>query len=188
MIIEILLKQRLRSSYDLLSKSQMEVIIMLRPTQPFTIRKASLSDTVKIKNLHVASIQEVCAADYSSEQIEAWSSKKNAAGYRRAMTVGGESMFVAEIGNRVAGFVSIRHDELHALYIHPKYIKKGIGLALLTYGEKQLKKSGIKQARLGSTITAEKFYLNHGWKTSDGPTSVSIGDITIPCISMTKQL
>jgi putative acetyltransferase len=154
----------------------------------FSIRKANINDAVKIKNLHVASIQQVCASDYTSDQIEVWASNKRVSDYRQAIATGEEIMFVAERGDRVVGFVGIRSDEVRALYMHPKYLKQGIGLALLMFAEEQLKKSGIKTARLSATLNAQNFYLKHGWKVSDGPTSITIGIVSAPCVSMYKNL
>ncbi len=154
----------------------------------FSIRKANPNDAVKIKNLHVASIRQVCASDYTSEQIEVWASSKKVNDYRQVMKIGEEIMFVAELGHRLAGFLCIRSDEVRALYVHPKYLTQGIGLTLLMFAEKQLKETGIKTARLSSTLNAENFYRKHGWKVSDGPTSVTIGNVSAPCVSMCKNL
>jgi hypothetical protein len=53
----------------------------------------------------------------SVDQIEAWIGSRKPENYARAMSSGGESMFVAEFGGRVVGFTSVRVDTLLAMYV-----------------------------------------------------------------------
>jgi len=83
------------------------------------VRRAVPEDAVAICDLHKASVRSLCAGAYSPEQIEAWLAPRRADDYRKAMTVGGEMMFVGECARRIVGFASIKASMLTGLYVDP---------------------------------------------------------------------
>lgn len=159
----------------------------------FIIRKAKTTDAKKICDVHVASIQTLCAADYTLEQITAWCSNKIPERYQKAIADSNETIFVAEVQNKtldpnIVGWSSCRNNEVHAVYVAPGFSRQGIGTALLQELENELRSRGVLIAQLSATITAQTFYLAHGWELTEGPNSVVTAGVEIPCISMSKNL
>ncbi len=153
-----------------------------------TVRRAFQDDADNILALHMASIKELCSADYSQEQIDAWTANRLAAGYKWAMSEGGESMFVALAEDRIVGFASFRADEVCAVYVSPDHAGRGVGRVLLKTVEQQMKSNGITIGRLSSTLTAKGFYEANGWLNTGGPIFERRGGVDIPCLAMTKAL
>jgi putative acetyltransferase len=152
----------------------------------FKIRRARPEDAVRIRNCHSASIRGLCANDYSARQIAAWTNRK-ADSYRRAMAAG-EAMYVAQAGDRIAGFSATVDGEIRAVYVHPRFGGLGIGKTLLRAVEKAAAKAGFVSAKLSSTLTAHSFYRALGYRTLR-KTEVRFRDGTaVPCINMKKRL
>jgi putative acetyltransferase len=142
--------------------------------------------------VHVASIRELCTADYTAEQIDGWAGGKHPDRYRRAMAAG-ERMFVAEVqtgeaGGAVIGLAGIHGNEIRAVYVHPDHVGCGVGGALLAALEEQARSDGIESLALHSTLNARSFYLKHGYR-DEGETVFSLRPgLELPCVKMTKRL
>ena len=82
--------------------------------------------------------------------------------------------FVAEDGNRVAGFAmaDARDASLLALFVDPAHEGRGHGTALLQAAESWLRGRGHRRATLGTgrDTAAHAFYLRRGWRAT-GETS-----------------
>src|SRR5438105_3419192 len=100
------------------------------------IRRARPDDARKIRNAHVASVRILCAKDYNARQIAAWSSRKPDE-YRRAMKT--EAMYVAQAGERIAGFSAAHGREVRAVYVHPRFARRGVGAKLLAAAERAVR-------------------------------------------------
>jgi ribosomal protein S18 acetylase RimI-like enzyme len=78
----------------------------------------------------------------------------------------GESIFVAEIGEQIAGFVSLWQPTnfIHHLYIDPKHQGAGIGKALLGFCQEEF---GLPLSLkcVQANIHACQFYEGLGWVT-----------------------
>jgi ribosomal protein S18 acetylase RimI-like enzyme len=96
--------------------------------------------------------------------------------WRELLAGGGSQTEVAEVADRVAGFVSVgpvQHagpeqglGELLALYVDPPAQGAGLGRALLTAGEERLRALGYDRAVLCVFVRNERareFYAAHGW-------------------------
>lgn len=77
----------------------------------------------------------------------------------------GERICVAEIDNRLAGFISIWMPDnfIHHLFVHPNFKKKGIGKALLNAGIAQLNGPASLKC-LKQNKNAVSFYQANGWE------------------------
>jgi len=146
-----------------------------------------VADAVKIRDLHVAAIRKTCAPDYTAEQIQAWSANRKVERYRWAMEEGGEIMFVAVELERIVGFSSCYDDEICSVYVHPKFIGRGIGGMLLQAVEDEIKGIGYEEAFLNATLTAQNFYIRFGWLNTGGLKSEERNGVDIPCIGMSKR-
>lgn len=151
------------------------------------MRRARLDDALRIRNLHVRSIRILCRHEYTLRQITAWSGKRTAASFRRAMTAGGEMMFVAEASGRLAGFSSLHGDGIYALYVHPRYARHGVGTRLLAVAERRAARRGVTRVWLDATLTALPFYRARGYRRIRRHAVVRHG-VPIPVVRMTKML
>jgi putative acetyltransferase len=154
--------------------------------ESLNIRIASTADAEAICRLHVESVRVNCAPDYTPEQIEAWAGPKQPQHYIDGMNRG-EFMLVAEENDQIIGFAALAGDEMRALYVSPKFLRRGIGKALLRGIEEEALRQGINPLKLESTITAERFYESQGFKRGRPNVHVMKG-VDIPCVEMSKAL
>jgi putative acetyltransferase len=150
------------------------------------VRRAMPEDAVAICDLHKASVRDLCAAAYSSEQIEAWLAPRVPDDYRKAMTVGGETMFVAQCAQRIVGFASIKTSMLIGLYVDPDG-GRGAGRILLQAAEGQARSDGVAVLSLQATLNAVPFYKRHGFSL-DRHGTVLRGGRELPVVEMSKTL
>ena len=150
------------------------------------VRRAMLEDAVAICDLHKASVRGLCAAAYSSEQIEAWLAPRGAGDYRKAMTVGGETMFVGQRAKCIVGFTSIKASMLIGLYVDPDD-GRGAGRILLQAAEAHARSSGTAVLTLQATLNAVTFYQRRGFSL-DRHGTVLRGGLELPVVEMSKTL
>jgi GNAT superfamily N-acetyltransferase len=109
---------------------------------------------------------------YSRAQLEAW---------REGFTPTCESIrlqptYVAEFDDGLAGFcqlnLSTEPVELEHLWVHPRFMRRGVGRALLARCTEQSASLGIESLHVDSDPNAEAFYVACG--------AVRIGDRAAP--------
>lgn len=152
----------------------------------FTIRPAGLADAEALCALHKAAVRRLCLGAYTSEEIEAWLAEREPAGFRQAMTDGGETMLVAERDGAVAGFASIKGTVLFALYVDPAR-GRGAGRLLLAAVEDEVRRRGAAVLSLQATLNAVPFYRKHGFMRQDRST-VRRGGRDLAVLDMIKVL
>lgn len=152
----------------------------------FRIRRAVPDDAEAIWRLHVESIRMICTADYTPEQIDAWTRPHRPQNYIDSMA-NGEIMFIAEDNDRINGFASLIDSEVRAVYVSPSAVRKGVGAALLAAVESKAIDAGLKTLELSSSLTAVPFYLSQGYVRGECDVHRMSG-LDIPCIRMSKKL
>jgi putative acetyltransferase len=121
-----------------------------------------LADATELARLTRATIRTINAKDHPENIIRAWSGGNTASAYRKMLKE--RIQYVAIENQRIIGFTDfLPQGELTSLYVHPKYIGKGVGKKLLTFIENIAKKMGIKILRCQSSKNAKDFYLKHGY-------------------------
>ena len=152
----------------------------------FTIRPAGLADAEAMCALHKAAVRRLCLGAYTAEEIEAWLRDREPAGFRHAMTDGGETMLVAERDGGVVGFASIKGTVLFGLYVDPTK-GRGAGRRLLAAAEDEVRRRGATVLSLQATLNAVPFYRKHGFMRQDR-SSVRRGGRDLAVLDMTKRL
>jgi putative acetyltransferase len=150
------------------------------------VREAEPEDAEAICRLHKASVRRLCAAAYSSEEIEAWVANRAPDDFRIALTAGGEAMFVAASAGQVVGFASTRGSELLGLYVD-SCSGRGAGRSLLRAVERHARSRGFAILSLQATLNAVAFYERHGF-LRHRPDSVMRGGRALPVVAMRKDL
>jgi GNAT superfamily N-acetyltransferase len=99
---------------------------------------------------------------YSVAQLESW---------RESLTLTEESLrgaptYVAEVQGEVAGFyqLSVGDEvvELEHLWVHPRFMRRGVGRALLEHSAAYLAGVGVTSLHVDSDPNAEPFYAACG--------------------------
>jgi putative acetyltransferase len=152
----------------------------------FTIRPATPADAEALCALHKASVRALCLGAYTAEEIEAWLREREPAGFRHAMTKGGETILVAEHDGSVAGFASIKETMLFGLYVDPAG-GRGAGGPLLQAAEDEVRRRGAAILSLQSTLNAVPFYRKHGYMRQARST-VRRGGRDLAVLDMVKTL
>ncbi len=65
----------------------------------------------------------------------------------------------------VIGFALIRSNEILLNYVTPEYIGQGVGHRLLMALERHAESQGCRELHCTSTITAKRFYTEHGFQS-----------------------
>ena len=103
--------------------------------------------------------------------------------YHPGLESGG--MYVAECGSHVVGFGHAEGGEIHAVFVDPEWIGKGIGEKLLQHGIDLISAEGGKQVFLKATLNAVGFYKTFGF-IEKGPGCFDCNGVDIPIIEMTR--
>ena len=154
------------------------------------VRKARLKDAPIISKVMRDTIKIVNSKDYSADKLNIWLNTNRITKIKERTKDTNKINFVAVIHNKVVGVASLyfKEKELGSLYVKHDTHEKGIGTKLLQYVEEYAKKKGLKELKLGSTITALDFYKNRGYKTTKKKHNVILQGVRIPCILMSKRL
>jgi len=156
------------------------------------IRPAASADAQGILESHYSAVHETARRDYPDEILDAWSTPVTPERIRAYLenALPRETTVVAEVEGRVVGFGSIveSSNELRAVYISDTFRRKGVGSALLQELENLAKERGCKELTLDSSLTAERFYLQHGYtEMGRGDHKLSSGH-QMACVRMRKIL
>lgn len=152
------------------------------------IRRAVPEDAPAIYDVHLSAITNVCALAYSPEEIAGWIAGKSAPGYLPSIET--HDFFVATVAGRVVGFSEFDPEthEVSAVYVHPDYLRRGIGATLLNEIEAAARARSVRSLHLHSTITAMRFYEACGY-SFDHMTILRLhGGAKLRCAMMRKEL
>lgn len=131
-----------------------------RDTGTFYVRPADAADTVGIWETHTRAIRELCAQDYSFEQIEAWAGPRKPTDYLGPIEAG--RLFVADRSGEIVGFGEFHEGrrEICAIYVHPYWVRHGIGRALFERVTNELRTRKVSHAWLDASLTSVDFYTS----------------------------
>lgn len=158
------------------------------------IRRAAIQDARAIHEAHMRSIREVCAPDYTREEVAAWGGRE----YRediRLTAIKNDHVWVIENQGKIEGYGHLimgsgeKQGSAHvlALYLTPAVIDRGLGHRLLTLMEDSAKEGGAKTMSLESTINSLPFYRSHGFTEVGSQLTVTINGAPVRCHPMEKR-
>lgn len=80
--------------------------------------------------------------------------------------------------------------KIRAMFVHPDWVRKGIGKMILEAGESAAKEEGFKSMEMSATLNGVPFYGKFGYKEVEGGRhEVSLGDgVVIDFYMMRKEL
>ena len=77
---------------------------------------------------------------------------------------------------------------IRAMYTHPEWTRKGIGLMLLELGENAARDAGFKTIELGATLAGEPLYLRAGYREVSRDIQIAENGARNVVIKMSKKL
>ncbi len=148
------------------------------------IQLAKSEDIEKILELQSSSLK-LMSPDYTPRQIE--SLVRTQASGRLMLD---EIVFLAYYNNEIVGFacLTVNCSQLSGLYIHPDFIRRGIGTQLLKFLEKTAVEKECKTISIISSLTAANFYQARGYQVIRQSGFFSEPNTWIPCIILEKRL
>ncbi len=126
------------------------------------VRKYSEEDAEQKRRLHLKTIREVNARDYSDNQIEAWTTFDEENSVEKDTT----ERWVAEEEGKIVGFADYIPGKarITGIYVHPDFLRQGIGSKLLEKVVEDARRKGIEELRCESSVTAKDFYSENGFE------------------------
>ena len=171
------------------------------------IRKATLDDVSAIKVLIATSARVLGSGDYTSEQIEAallgvWGVDTEiirdgtyfvgeaegdlvlCGGWsRRATLFGGDAY-----AQRESRLLSPQTDaaRIRALFVHPKWARRGLGGRLLRVCEDEATAAGFVAAELVATLPGARFYARYGYISTGRRSDALSSGVSIDSVPMRR--
>jgi len=152
------------------------------------IREALPSDAEAMSAVLIASITELCDEDHQRrpEAVGEWTANKTPESVRRWFDNPANRLLVADEDGTVVGVGGFNSEgEIILNYVAPPARFQGVSKAMLAALESDMRIRGFTEARLDSTKTARRLYLDAGWR--EGPAQSS-KFCSVPCHTMTKRL
>lgn len=156
-----------------------------RPKHP--LRPFMPADTMALRELFAASIEELTQEDYDEDQRVAWASAAEDA-QAFAKRLGGMVTLVVMIDGEHAGFGSLKDNKvLDLLFVHPYHVGEGVGTALCDALERIAAARGATEITVDASETAAPFFEDRGY-VATRRNSVPIEDQWLTNTTMTKML
>ena len=155
------------------------------------IRPALHSDASLIIQAHIRSIRELCARDYSPEQIAAWSGRDFKVA-RWCESMDRDHVWVVEGNGTICGFGHMSFPNpgeayIAGLYFTPEAKGLGLGRKMVDLMLKRARENSVTSIKLDATKTALGFYLSMGFKILE-KSFVRMADQQIDCVKMLRLL
>jgi GNAT superfamily N-acetyltransferase len=123
---------------------------------------------------------------YPARTLAAWGSLP-ALYHAWAMTAGGETVLVAERGERIVGYAGLRGGEVTALFVRPSAARSGVATALLARVETLARRRGVQRLHVDAARSGVLFYRARGF-TSGRPVRVPLPGGSMLAVRMAKRL
>jgi ribosomal protein S18 acetylase RimI-like enzyme len=157
------------------------------------VRLGTADDAEGVARVQVETWQAAYAHALPAEQLQGLSVEAAVERHRRWPPT-----FVAEVGGRIVGFVSVGKSrdpgtdgELFAIYVHPEHWGAGIGRQLIEEGEEELRRLGHRDAVLwvlDDNPRARRFYEIAGWAADGTGREIEIFGFDVAEVRYAKRL
>jgi putative acetyltransferase len=145
------------------------------------------ADTMALRELFAASIEELTHEEYDEDQRAAWASQALDA-LAFAKLLGGMLTLVVQVDGEYAGFASLKdNSRVEMLYVHPYHAGEGIGTALIDALEKIAAARGTAEITVDASDTAQPFFEDRGY-VATRRNSIPVDDQWLSNTTMAKKL
>lgn len=153
----------------------------------FPIRPFLPSDTLALRELFAASIEELTQDDYDEDQRAAWAGAA-ADTLAFAKRLQANLTLIIQVDGEHAGFASLKDNStIDMLYVHPHHVGEGIGSALADALEKIAAARGAEAITVDASDTAAIFFEGRGYIAMQR-NSVPIDGLWLSNTTMKKNL
>lgn len=156
------------------------------------VRKMRSDDARGFLEVHHAAVRGIAAKDYPLEVIEDWAPiPVTEESIERFLTnPDDEVRLVAEIDGKIVGIgaLVLAKCEFRACYVAPGAARSGVGSALVRQIERIARHNGLTYLQLDSSVTAEPFYLAHGYEVYQRSEHTLRSGRGMACVKMEKAL
>lgn len=151
------------------------------------LRLSRSNDLREMQEMFMDTVLTVCKDDYSTEQIEAWTSTiENTQQWLGR--IDSQYFLVAELDHKIVGYASLRDNNyLDLLYVHKDYQRRGIAAVLYAEMEGEAFKKGAKELQADVSKTAKPFFEHMGFSVL-AEQRKTIKGVEITNYRMAKQL
>lgn len=127
-------------------------------TGDYPLRPFLPADTLALRELFAASVEELTQEDYDEDQRAAWVAfAEDADAFRERLQQA--TTLIVEVDGEPAGFASLKDNTiLDMLYVHPYHAGLGIGTALCDALERIAKSRGAPAITAEASETAVEFF------------------------------
>jgi GNAT superfamily N-acetyltransferase len=153
----------------------------------FSIRKAVRADADAAWDIRRAAVMSECVNAYPLDQLEQWTGGTASRAFADAVE---ERFLVATVDGHVAGtgMIDLATGKIDAIFVHPAYMKRGIGAAMMRHLETLARSHELPELKLDSTLNAAPFYRSLGFEGDEITPYRSPRGLTMDCVPMTKRL
>jgi putative acetyltransferase len=124
-------------------------------------RPATFADASRLFALRRKSITGLAPRGMSGADAQRWAANLTLSGMEQKLRA--MDIWVAEIDGRAVGWGAIRGDRLEGLYTDPEFAGQGIGTALLSLLEAQMRARAVASMHAEASLNAEGFYRRRGY-------------------------
>lgn len=151
-----------------------------------SIRQAHSDDIIQLLRIQTDSLRTLCIYDYSSLEIEIIIERNlrhfSLGGYR------GEFILVAEVDDVIVGWAALLANRISGIYVHPQFVRQGIGSQLLQALETKAINSNFRSLIVAASFTARPFYQSQGYHIIGRSLLLAKWNFPIPYLHMEKSL
>lgn len=132
----------------------------------FRVRTYREGDASRLAEIFHRSVREVASADYTPEQVAAWTSAERDAGFFEARATDGRWVLVAVDGSDVVvAYTDLEADgHIDQLYCHPDAAGRGAATVLYLALEDLARSSGVPRLYVDASEPARRFFERHGFE------------------------
>lgn len=143
------------------------------------IRPYRAADAPELARIFRASVSSVPPGDYTASQILAWASAL-ADEAKFAARCASRSTWVAEAGDRMAGFTDLQSDgHIDMLYVHPDFQRRGVARTLLEHIESVARSLPLSRLYTEASVTARPVFERLGFRVIAAQTVALRGESMI---------
>jgi GNAT superfamily N-acetyltransferase len=153
----------------------------------FAIRKATRADVDACWEIRRASVMSECSRLYPVDQLEEWTGGVASRAFASAVE---ECFLVATVDGLVvaSGMISLVTGKIDAIFVHPDFMKRGIGAAMIGHLEELACSERLPALTLDSTLNAAPFYRALGFVGEAVTQHASPRGLKLDCVPMVKDL
>ena len=155
--------------------------------EKITFRLGTLNDIAPLQELFANTIKRICIQDYSTKQVEVWSSGiDNMQRWTPILTE--QYVLIATLNSSIVGFCTLAEGSyIDLLFVHKDYQGQKIAFQLYQHIEVEARRQNIDRLTADVSKTAKPFFEKMGFTTVKEQ-EVILKDVAFINYKMTKAI